>query len=125
MSLHEHAATRFSTGASRRIAPPGPICLVSRFAGRNPSCFATPESQLLARCRFNTQAEARNEVFAFNEGFYNLRPAAFIDRPFITGRIRTTASSTSGRSRPAAACRRARAGQGRFVPPDAVGCGDP
>jgi transposase InsO family protein len=35
------------------------------------SFFATLECELLARCRFRTQAEARNEVFAFIEGFYN------------------------------------------------------
>jgi putative transposase len=37
------------------------------------SFFATLECELLARCRFRTQAEARNEVFAFVEGFYNPR----------------------------------------------------
>jgi putative transposase len=37
------------------------------------SFFATLECELLARCRFKTQAEARNEVFAFIEGFYNPR----------------------------------------------------
>jgi putative transposase len=37
------------------------------------SFFATLECELLARCRFRTQAEARNEVFTFIEGFYNPR----------------------------------------------------
>jgi putative transposase len=37
------------------------------------SFFATLECELLARWRFKTQAEARNEVFAFIEGFYNPR----------------------------------------------------
>jgi len=37
------------------------------------SFFATLECELLARCHFKTQAEARNEVFAFIEGFYNPR----------------------------------------------------
>src|SRR5271165_7590991 len=37
------------------------------------SFFATLECELLARCRFKTPAEARREVFAFIEGFYNLR----------------------------------------------------
>jgi putative transposase len=37
------------------------------------SFFATLECELLARCRFNTQAEARNATFAFIEGFYNPR----------------------------------------------------
>jgi putative transposase len=37
------------------------------------SFFATLECELLARCRFKNQAEARNEVFAFIEGFYNPR----------------------------------------------------
>jgi putative transposase len=35
------------------------------------SFFATLECELLARCRFKTQAEARNATFAFIEGFYN------------------------------------------------------
>jgi putative transposase len=37
------------------------------------SFFATLECELLARCRFKTQAEARSAVFQFIEGFYNLR----------------------------------------------------
>jgi hypothetical protein len=37
------------------------------------SFFATLECELLDRCRFNTQAEARHAVFAFIEGFYNPR----------------------------------------------------
>ena len=37
------------------------------------SFFATLECELLARCRFKTQAEARNATFAFIEGFYNPR----------------------------------------------------
>ena len=37
------------------------------------SFFATLECELLGRCRFKTQAEARNAVFEFIEGFYNLR----------------------------------------------------
>jgi len=37
------------------------------------SFFATLECELLARCRFKNQDEARNEVFAFIEGFYNPR----------------------------------------------------
>jgi putative transposase len=37
------------------------------------SFFATLECELLARCRFKTHAEARHAVFAFIEGFYNLR----------------------------------------------------
>jgi putative transposase len=37
------------------------------------SFFATLECELLDRRRFKTQAEARNEVFAFIEGFYNRR----------------------------------------------------
>ena len=37
------------------------------------SFFATLECELLAQCRFKTQAEARSSVFAFVEGFYNLR----------------------------------------------------
>ena len=37
------------------------------------SFFATLECELLARCRFKTQAEARGAVFAFIEGFYNSR----------------------------------------------------
>jgi len=37
------------------------------------SFFATLECELLARSRFKTQAEARNAVFAFIEGFYNPR----------------------------------------------------
>ena len=37
------------------------------------SFFATLECELLARCRFKTQAEARSAIFAFIEGFYNLR----------------------------------------------------
>jgi len=35
------------------------------------SFFATLECELLARCRFTTQSEARRAVFAFIEGFYN------------------------------------------------------
>jgi hypothetical protein len=35
------------------------------------SFFATLECELLARCRFRTQAEARSAVFAYVEGFYN------------------------------------------------------
>src|SRR5260370_30955814 len=35
------------------------------------SFFATLECELLARCRFKTQAEARSAVFEFVEGFYN------------------------------------------------------
>ena len=37
------------------------------------SFFATLECELLARCRFKTQVEARNATFAFIEGFYNKR----------------------------------------------------
>ena len=37
------------------------------------SFFATLECELLERCRFKTQIEARSAVFAFIEGFYNLR----------------------------------------------------
>lgn len=37
------------------------------------SFFATLECELLERCRFKTQAEARSAVFAFIEGFYNPR----------------------------------------------------
>ena len=37
------------------------------------SFFATLECELLARCRFKTQAEARSATFAFIEGFYNPR----------------------------------------------------
>jgi hypothetical protein len=37
------------------------------------SFFATLECELLARCRFKTQAEARNATFVFIEGFYNRR----------------------------------------------------
>jgi putative transposase len=37
------------------------------------SFFATLECELLDRCRFKTQAEARLAVFAFIEGFYNPR----------------------------------------------------
>jgi putative transposase len=37
------------------------------------SFFATLECELLARCRFATQAEARMAVFDFIEGFYNPR----------------------------------------------------
>jgi len=37
------------------------------------SFFATLECELLARCRFKTQAEARSTVFEFIEGFYNPR----------------------------------------------------
>jgi hypothetical protein len=35
------------------------------------SFFATLECELLERCRFKTQTEARSAVFAFIEGFYN------------------------------------------------------
>jgi putative transposase len=34
------------------------------------SFFATLECELLDRCRFKTQAEARLAVFQFIEGFY-------------------------------------------------------
>jgi putative transposase len=37
------------------------------------SFFATLECELLERCRFKTQSEARSAVFAFIEGFYNPR----------------------------------------------------
>ncbi len=37
------------------------------------SFFATLECELLARCRFKTQAEARSAVFAFIDGFYRPR----------------------------------------------------
>ena len=37
------------------------------------SFFATLECELLDRCRFKTQAEARHAIFAFIEGFYNPR----------------------------------------------------
>ena len=37
------------------------------------SFFATLECELLNRCRFKTQAEARIAVFEFIEGFYNPR----------------------------------------------------
>jgi putative transposase len=37
------------------------------------SFFATLECELLDRCRFKTQAEARRAVFTFIEGFYNPR----------------------------------------------------
>ncbi len=37
------------------------------------SFFATLECELLDRCRFKTEIEARNAVFAFVEGFYNPR----------------------------------------------------
>ena len=35
------------------------------------SFFATLECELLARCRFTSQAEARTAVFSFIEGWYN------------------------------------------------------
>jgi putative transposase len=35
------------------------------------SFFATLECELLARCRFTTQAEAKMAVFSFIEGWYN------------------------------------------------------
>ena len=37
------------------------------------SFFATLECELIARCRFETQAQARLAVFDFIEGFYNPR----------------------------------------------------
>jgi transposase InsO family protein len=37
------------------------------------SFFATLECELLDRCRFKTQAEARRAAFGFIEGFYNPR----------------------------------------------------
>jgi Integrase core domain len=37
------------------------------------SFFATLECELLDRCRFKTQIEARSAVFTFIEGFYNPR----------------------------------------------------
>ena len=37
------------------------------------SFFATLECELLDRCRFKTQAEARHAIFEFVEGFYNRR----------------------------------------------------
>jgi putative transposase len=37
------------------------------------SFFATLECELLDRCRFQTQAEARTALFEFIEGFYNPR----------------------------------------------------
>ena len=37
------------------------------------SFFATLECELLERCRFKTQAEARRAVFEFIEGFYSPR----------------------------------------------------
>ena len=37
------------------------------------SFFATLECELLDRCRFKTQAEARTAIFEFIEGFYNPR----------------------------------------------------
>jgi putative transposase len=37
------------------------------------SFFATLECELLRRCRFKTQTEARSAVFTFIEGFYNPR----------------------------------------------------
>jgi hypothetical protein len=37
------------------------------------SFFATLECELLDRCRFKTQVEARHATFAFIEGFYNPR----------------------------------------------------
>ena len=37
------------------------------------SFFATLECELLDRCRFKTQTEARRTVFEFIEGFYNPR----------------------------------------------------
>ena len=37
------------------------------------SFFATLECELLDRCRFKTQAEARRAIFEFIEGFYNPR----------------------------------------------------
>ena len=37
------------------------------------SFFATLECELLGRCRFRTQAEARTMIFDFIEGFYNPR----------------------------------------------------
>ena len=39
----------------------------------DPRFFATLECELLERCRFKTQTEARSAVFAFIEGFYNPR----------------------------------------------------
>ena len=35
------------------------------------SFFSTLECELLARCRFRSQAEARMAVFSYIEGFYN------------------------------------------------------
>ena len=70
------------------------------------SFFATLECELLARCRFRTQAEARNEVFAFIEGFYNpgaaATPRSDISHRSTTNGDITQAAVDPGPSQPAA-----------------------
>ena len=74
------------------------------------SFFATLECELLDRRRFKTQAEARNAVFEFIEGFYNprrrhsslgyLSPVEFERRALAAcGFPRCTPSSRRARSR--------------------------
>jgi putative transposase len=75
------------------------------------SFFATLECELLDRCRFKTQAEARMAVFQFIEGFYNPR-RRHSSRLSVTHRVRTPICSHRSRTRCTRACRRARACQG-------------
>ena len=57
------------------------------------SFFATLECELLDRCRFKTQTEARRTVFEFIEGFY-IRAAAIPRSGYLlTDRSRAAASS--------------------------------
>ena len=63
------------------------------------SFFATLECELLARCRFKTQAEARSAVFAFIEEFYN--PLAAIPRSDISRPSTTSVNTASPPSIPA------------------------
>jgi transposase InsO family protein len=88
------------------------------------SFFATLECELLHRCRFKTQTEARSAVFAFIEGFYNPRRRHSSIGYFSPIDYEHRASCSNRQSRRTPACRRARGRQGQALRA-AAGSGHP
>ena len=88
------------------------------------SFFATLECELLDRCRFKTQAEARNAHLRVHRRLLQSAPPPFLDRISLTDRLRAPASRAGGRSRRTPACRRARDRQGQALRA-AARCGRP
>ena len=79
------------------------------------SFFATLECELLDRCRFKTQTEARRTGLRIHRGLLQSTPPPFLDRISLTDRLRAAASCSSSQSQRTQACRRARGRQGQAL----------